>query len=170
MARKSPRKPHGRRTKVTKRQLKVSEARAQGKTLKESGEAAGYSPKNAAQSAYQALAGLRGRMTALLDEAGLGEKVAIENYLKPALDAQQTIYAQKDGKVVSRGHSWRRAQPVWGRGLVLSKQLPREGRGYPFVSEDGFFPTHNPTHRVRCLARLTRSLAVPSCLVSRCKT
>jgi hypothetical protein len=168
MARKSPRKPDGRRTKVTKRQLKVSEARAQGKTLKESGGAAGYSPKNAAQSAYQALA--RGRMTAFLDEAGLGEKVAIENYLKPALDAQQTIYAQKDGKVVSRGHSCRRAQPVWGRGLVLSKQLPREGRGYPFVSEDGFLPTHNPTHRVRCLVRPTRSLAVPSCLVSRCKT
>ena len=44
-------------------------------------------------------------MTALLDGAGLGEKVAIENYLKPALDAQQTIYAQKDGKVVSRGPS-----------------------------------------------------------------
>jgi hypothetical protein len=103
MARKSSRKPDGRRTKVTKRHLKVSEARAQG--LKESGEAAGYSPKNAAQSAYQALAGLRGRMTALLDGAGLGEKVAIENYLKPALDAQQTIYAQKDGKVVSRGPS-----------------------------------------------------------------
>ena len=102
MARKSPRKPDGRRTKITKRQLKVSETLAQGKTLKESEEAAGYSPKNAAQSAYQALAGLRGRMTALLDEAGLGEKVAIENYLKPALDAQQTIYAQKDGKVVSR--------------------------------------------------------------------
>ena len=74
MARKAPRKPDGRRTKVTKRQLKVIQARAEGKTLKESGEAAGYSPKNAAQSAYQALAGLRGRMTALLDEAGLGER------------------------------------------------------------------------------------------------
>ena len=63
MARKSPRKRDGRSTKVTKRQLKVIQARAEGKTLKESGEAAGYSPKNAAQSAYQALAGLRGRMT-----------------------------------------------------------------------------------------------------------
>ena len=98
MARKTPRKPDGRSTKVTERQLKVIQARAEGKTLKESGEAAGYSPKNAAQSAYQALAGLHGRMAALLDEAGLGEKVGIENYLKPALDAQQTIYAQKDGK------------------------------------------------------------------------
>jgi DNA-binding NarL/FixJ family response regulator len=74
MARKAPRKPDGRKTKVTKRQLKVIQARAEGKTLKESGEAAGYSPKNAAQSAYQALAGLHGRMTALLDEAGLGRK------------------------------------------------------------------------------------------------
>jgi hypothetical protein len=88
MARKSPRKPDGRRTKVTKRHLKVIQARAEGKTVKESGEAAAYSPKNAAQSAYQALAGLRGRMTALLDEAGLGEKVGIENYStgRPAND------------------------------------------------------------------------------------
>ena len=98
MARKPPRKRDGRSTKVTVRQLKVIEARAQGKTLKESGVAAGYSPKNAAQSAYQAIAGMRGRMTALLDEPGLGEEVGIENYLKPALDAEQTIYAQKDGK------------------------------------------------------------------------
>ena len=74
----------------------MSETRAQGKTLKEFGEAAGYPPKNAAQSAYQALAGLRGRMTALLDEAGLGEKVAIENYLKPALD---TLVAVRQGNV-----------------------------------------------------------------------
>jgi len=28
----------------------------------------------------------------------LGEEVGIENYLKPALEAKQTIYAQKDGK------------------------------------------------------------------------
>ena len=102
MARKSPRRPDGRTTKVTKRQLKVIQARAEGKTLKESGEAAGYSPKNAAQSAYQALAGLHGRMAALLDEAGLGEKVGIENYLKPALDAEQTIFAQTDGKFTDR--------------------------------------------------------------------
>jgi hypothetical protein len=53
MARKSPRKPDGRRTKVTNRQPKVIQARAEGKTLKESGQAAAYSPKNAAQSAYK---------------------------------------------------------------------------------------------------------------------
>jgi hypothetical protein len=29
-----------------------------------------------------------------------------------------------------------------------------------------FFSTHNPTHRMRCLVRLTRSLAVPACLIS----
>ena len=32
------------------------------------------------------------------------------------------------------------------------------------------FPTHNPTHRMRCLVRLARSLAVPACLVSCCKS
>src|SRR2546430_10256178 len=30
--------------------------------------------------------------------------------------------------------------------------------------------THNPTHKIRCLVRLTRLLAVPACLLSRCNT
>jgi len=30
--------------------------------------------------------------------------------------------------------------------------------------------THNPTHKMRCLARLPRTLAVPAVFVSRCKT
>ncbi len=32
------------------------------------------------------------------------------------------------------------------------------------------FPTHNPTHNLICLVRLTRCLAVPACLLSRCNT
>ena len=43
-------------------QKKVVKARAEGKTYKGSGIVAGYPAKNAAQSAYQAVKGLRGRV------------------------------------------------------------------------------------------------------------
>ena len=40
--------------------------------------------------------------------------------------------------------------------------------------QEKLFPTlnstHNPTHKMRCLVRLARCLAVPACLLSRCKT
>jgi hypothetical protein len=41
-------------------------------------------------------------MPALLDEAGLGEEVGIENYLKPGLEATQPIFAQVDGKFTDK--------------------------------------------------------------------
>ena len=72
--------------------------RAEGKPYKESGIVAGYPAKNAAQSAYQAIKGLRGRVADLLDNTGLSEQVGIEMYVKPALEATETIFAQKDGK------------------------------------------------------------------------
>ncbi len=86
----------------SERQKKVVKARAEGKTYKESGIVAGYPAKNAAQSAYQAMKGLRGRVADLLDNAGLSEQVGIEMYLKPALEATETKFFQKDGKVKQR--------------------------------------------------------------------
>ena len=68
------------------------------RTYKESGIVAGYPAKNAAQSAYQAMKGLRGRVADLLDNAGLSEQVGIEVYLNPAPEAAETIFTQKDGK------------------------------------------------------------------------
>ena len=98
-AEKSGKKVDRRKAKApSERQKKVVKARAEGKTYKESGIVAGYPAKNAAQSAYQAMKGLRGRVADLLDNAGLSEQVGIEMYLKPALEATETIFAQKDGK------------------------------------------------------------------------
>ena len=51
---------------------------------------------NAAQSAYQAMKGLRGRVADLPDNAARSEQVGIEMYLKPALEATETIFAQKE--------------------------------------------------------------------------
>jgi hypothetical protein len=42
--------------------------------------------------------------------------------------------------------------------LLLRTLLPDESNVRPI------FPTHNPTHKMRCLVRLTRCLAVPSLL------
>lgn len=51
---------------------------------------------NAAQSAYQAMKGLRGRVADLPDNAARSEQVGIEMYLKPTLEATETIFAQKE--------------------------------------------------------------------------
>jgi hypothetical protein len=65
------RKKSGKNKKPTVRQMKVIQARANGKTLKEAGLEARYSSKNAAQSAHQALHQIRGRVPELLDRHGL---------------------------------------------------------------------------------------------------
>src|SRR2546429_6518490 len=43
-----------------------------------------------------------------------------------------------------------------------SKQLPREGEATRLFRKTAFFPTHNPTHRVRCLVRDRKSTRLNS--------
>jgi hypothetical protein len=91
---------HGRnKRKPNPRQQKFVRGLASGKTLTQAAKDAGYSEKNAAQSGYQALAHLRGRVPELLERHGLGEEVLIDKYLRPLLTAEETIFFQKDGKV-----------------------------------------------------------------------
>ena len=73
-------KLNGRKNKApNERQLRALEAREQGKTYKQAGIIAGYPQKNAAQYAYQAISGLRGRVPELLDKAGLSEEICIQS-------------------------------------------------------------------------------------------
>jgi hypothetical protein len=65
-----------------------------------------------------AMKGLRGRVADLLDNAGLSEQVGIEMYLKPALEATETIYAQKNGKFRDK-----REVIAWGPRLTALKEL-----------------------------------------------
>jgi len=96
-------RPEGKRAKApSPRQLKVLKARSEGKTYREAGLIAGYPKANAAQSAFQAIAGLRGRVAGLLEKHGLSEDVGIEKYLKPGLEATQTIFAQSDGRFTDK--------------------------------------------------------------------
>jgi hypothetical protein len=42
---------------------------------------------------------LHGRVPELLDRHGLSEEILIDKYLRPLLEAEETIFFQKDGKV-----------------------------------------------------------------------
>ena len=60
---------------------------------------AGYSPKNASQSAYQALSRIQGSVAEIMDECGLTDRALIENYLLPLLQADRTRYFHHKGRV-----------------------------------------------------------------------
>jgi len=82
--------------------MKLIQERAKGRSYAEAAVAAGYSAKNARQSGYQAMEQLRGRVPDLLDLHGLSEGTLIDKYLRPLLEAEDTIFFQKDGKVRQR--------------------------------------------------------------------
>jgi hypothetical protein len=89
------------RKELSPRQMKLIKARAEGKTYAQAAIEAGYSPKHAAQNGYQALSQIRGRVQDLLERNGLDENTAIEKYLKPLLEARETVFFQKNGKVTA---------------------------------------------------------------------
>jgi hypothetical protein len=74
------------------RQQKFIQGLAKGKTQTQAAIDAGYSPKNADQSGYQALNTLRGRVPELLERHGFGEDVLIGKYLGPLLEAHETKF------------------------------------------------------------------------------
>jgi hypothetical protein len=83
-------------------QMKLIKARAEGKTYAQAAIAAGYPEKNARQSGFQAIQHIRGRFPDLLDKHGLSEETLIDKYLRPLLNAKETVFFQKDGKVRQR--------------------------------------------------------------------
>jgi hypothetical protein len=82
--------------------MKLIKARAEGKTYAQAAVAAGYPQKNARQSGFQAMEQIRGRIPDLMDKYGLSEDTLIDKYLRPLLDAKETVFFQKDGKVRQR--------------------------------------------------------------------
>jgi hypothetical protein len=60
---------------------------------------AGYSHKNAAQSAYQASRGIRERIQNALFESGLTPEGLIHKYLLPALQAEKTEFCKHKGNI-----------------------------------------------------------------------
>jgi hypothetical protein len=94
-------KKSGRRKRnyTTARQQALVENIPTSKTLAEAAIKAGYPAKNARQSAFQALQGIRGRVPDLMDQLGLSEQVLIDKHLRRHLNAKRTHYFQKDGRV-----------------------------------------------------------------------
>src|SRR5262245_51560636 len=86
------------RKQPTPRQSRFAKALMKSKSLAQAAIAAGYSPKNASQSAHQALQGLRLRVPEMLDKAGYSVPVLIENHKAPKLSATVTKLAVEDGK------------------------------------------------------------------------
>jgi hypothetical protein len=97
MARKKPKDKKKNRT--SERQKKFIEARAKGKSLAQAAKAAGYSHTYPRQSGFQVEQHLRGRVPDLLEKHGLSEDSLIYKYLRPLLEAKETKFFQKDGKV-----------------------------------------------------------------------
>ena len=85
---------------LTPRRRKLIELMAQGgMSNSQAAIAAGYSPKNARQSAYQVLNQLSLTMPELLDKAGLSKPAVIDKYLRKLLDAKRTQFFQYKGRV-----------------------------------------------------------------------
>src|SRR6476646_10211138 len=71
------------RKQPTPRQSRFAKALMKSKNLAQAAVAAGYSPKNASQSAHQALASLK--VTDILNNAGYSIPVIMEKHLAPKL-------------------------------------------------------------------------------------
>ena len=61
---------------------------------------AGYSPKNPAQSGYQALRDIKAKAVDILDAHGLTCDHLIQNYLSVALNAKRPMFVAKNGKQI----------------------------------------------------------------------
>jgi hypothetical protein len=83
---------------LTLRQSRFAKAFIKSKSAKDAAIAAGHSPKYAAQSAHQALQGLRLRVPEILDKAGYSVPVLIEKHLAPKLTATTTKLAVEKGE------------------------------------------------------------------------
>jgi len=75
---------------------------AKGLNVTQSALAAGYSDKHPGQSGWQALESIRHKMPEVLDEHGLTDCALIEKHLLPALEAQETKFVQRGGKITDQ--------------------------------------------------------------------
>jgi hypothetical protein len=85
--------------KLTLRQSKFAEAYMKTRSLKKAALAAGYSPKHPSQSGDQALKDIQHKAPEVMRELGLGMSDVIEKHLIPLLNANETKFFQKDGKI-----------------------------------------------------------------------
>lgn len=95
----TPRK--ARKAKLTQKQKRMLRLAAAGVNPQQAAVAAGYSSKNPAQSAYQALNAISNRFPDLMDRHGLTDSYLIEHGLKPLLKAKRKKHFAHKGMVKS---------------------------------------------------------------------
>jgi hypothetical protein len=98
-------------------------------SLSEATIAAGYSDQNPRQSGFQALEQIRKKMLELLDKHGLTDDSLIDKYLRPALEAKETKFAQFEGKFTDKRNvvAWGPRLTALDMALNLKGSFPREG-------------------------------------------
>jgi hypothetical protein len=109
---------------LTPRQNRFLKAMAKGKTQAQAAVQAGYSKKNAHQSGYQAAQLIRRNMPEVMERHGLTDDALIDNYLLPALQAEETQFIVTGGVKKPRIHA--KKHPVWEprlRALDMSFKL-----------------------------------------------
>jgi hypothetical protein len=122
------------RKRLNPRQANLIKELSKGKTLGQAGIAAGYTKKHPRQAAHQALEGIRKTMPQVLEAAGFTDEVLIDRYLRPLMNAHETVFAKFEGKITDS-----RKVIAWGPrkdGLDLAFRLKgsyaastEEGRG-----------------------------------------
>src|ERR1700687_365731 len=101
MATKPP-KSGRRRNKLTPRRARFIKELVKGKSLTQAAVNAGYSEKNAGQSGHQTLTRIQQRMPEVLESHGLTDDILIEKYLKPLMNAKETVFAKFEGEITDR--------------------------------------------------------------------
>lgn len=86
------------KSKLTPQQHALVKNLIKGMSITDAALKAGYSENSPAQSGSQALENIRLKMPEVLEKAGLTDELLIENYLKPALQATETKFAQFEGQ------------------------------------------------------------------------
>lgn len=87
-----------RKPKLTPQQKLLVKHLIKGMSITDAALKAGYSPNCPGQVGSQALEAIRLKMPEVLEKAGLTDESLIENYLKPALQATETKFAQFEGQ------------------------------------------------------------------------
>jgi len=87
---------------MTSKQQRLLVSLSKGQTQKQAALNAGYSPKNARQSAHQAIKYIRLRAPEAMDQAGLTMTVLIDKYLRPQLKSKETKFFAQRGIVTDR--------------------------------------------------------------------
>lgn len=87
---------------LTPQQRSLVKYLAKGMNLTDAALAAGYSEECPAQSGHQALEHIKRKMPQILDRHGLTDDALIDKYLRPALEANETKFAQFEGHFTDR--------------------------------------------------------------------